>query len=106
MLAINFSDTRMKRLWISLNVFYIYVFVLSGNNQLAYNALLSQTEMTFLFFHSSYFLCYIFFRTRDHFFAPKVTVIDLKITVNTFSNKSDGDFVCFFKDTAQLFYTS
>lgn len=73
-------------------MFYIYVFAHFGNKQLVYNPLLSQMKIMFIFFHFSHVMYYIFFRTRNHFFTPKVTVIDLKITVNAFSN-NDGDFV-------------
>lgn len=79
MFAINFSETRMKRFWISLNVLCIYIFVCSGNNQLAYDVLLFQTEIMFLFCHSFHFLHYIFFRTRCHFFTPKILATDLKL---------------------------
>lgn len=75
-------------------MFYIYVFARSGNKQLAYNPLLFQMKIMFIFFHFSHVMRYTFFRTRNHFFTPKVTVIDL-ITVNAFSN-NDGDFVNLF----------
>lgn len=90
MFAINFSETRMKRLRISINAFCIYIFVCSGNNQLAYDVLLSQTEIMFLFFHFLHFLRYVFLRTRCHFFTPEVLVTDLKLQLTLLATSLMG----------------
>lgn len=82
----------MKILWISKYVLYLCIYTFW--KQAAYNPLLFQMKIMFIFFHFSHVMRYTFFRTRNHFFTPKVTVIDL-ITVNAFSN-NDGDFVNLF----------